>query len=189
MKKPVTESGAGVVSDASEQELEAIMGRYEQALLRYATRLLHDADAAQDVVQETFIRFFRRRPDNGMSDESRLRQWLYRTAHNAAIDRIRAEERRRRLYERHALECDPSAPPAAPAALDDAERKAVVLRCLHRLDPSEREVLILRLQEGLSYREIAQATGRRVGTVGCLLHTATRKLADHLRQTGLLDTR
>ena len=100
------ESEAGAAATAAAPGPETIVARYESALLRYATRLLNNADSAQDVVQDTFIRLFRRRPDDGTADEGRLRQWLYRTAHNAAIDHIRAEQRRRRLHERHALERD-----------------------------------------------------------------------------------
>lgn len=174
-----TEAGAGGLS------VETIVAKYEGALLRYATRLLNNAAAAQDVVQEAFIRLFRRwTPD--WPDDGRLRQWLYRTAHNAAIDHIRGEQRRQRLYERSAEEQTAVAQPEAPAALDAAERKRLVLERIAELDPSEREVLLLRLQEGLSYAEIARVTGRRIGTVGCLLHTATRKLAESLRKAGVI---
>lgn len=166
-------------------EAETIVARYERALLRYATRLLNDADAAQDVVQEAFIRLFRRRAPP-WPDDGRIRQWLYRTTHNAAIDFIRSEQRRRDLHERDALERSHSSAPVAADRLETADRHRLVLQFVARLDPSEREVLLLRLQEGLSYAEIARATGRRVGTVGCLLHTATRKLAEGLRRAGVI---
>jgi len=177
--------GAGADATAIEPRLETIVARYESALLRYATRLLNDAAAAQDVVQEAFIRLHRHWTPAG-PDDGRLRQWLYRTTHNAAVDHIRGEQRRRHLYERNALEQPDSAPPSAPAELEAADRKRLVLERMTQLDPSEREVLLLRLQEGMSYLEIARATGRRVGTVGCLLHTATRKLAESLRKAGAL---
>ncbi len=166
---------------------EAIVARYEKALLRYAARLLNDADAARDVVQEAFIRFFRRWTPE-WTDDGRLRQWLYRTTHNAAIDHIRRERRRRDLHERDARERAPAAVPDAPERMEEADRHRLVLAFVAQLDPSEREVLLLRLQEGLSYAEIARATGRRVGTVGCLLHTATRKLAERLRQAHVIGT-
>ena len=176
---------AGAAATAAAPEWETIVAQYERQLLRYATRLLNDAAAAQDVVQEAFIRLFRRWTPAG-PDDGRMRQWLYRTTHNAAVDLIRGEQRRRRLHERHALERDASAPPAAPAELDAADRKRVVLERLAQLDPSEREVLVLRLQEGLSYSDIARVTGRRIGTVGCLLHTATRKLTESLKKAGVV---
>jgi len=177
--------GTGADARAGGSNLETIVAKYEGALLRYATRLLNNAAVAQDVVQEAFIRLSRRWTP-GWPDDGRLRQWLYRTAHNAAIDYIRGEQRRRRLYERSALEQPDSAPAEAPATLDAADRRRLVLDRIARLDPSEREVLLLRLQEGMSYAEIARVTGRRVGTVGCLLHTATRKLTESLRKTGVI---
>lgn len=165
--------------------LDTIVAKYESALLRYAARLLNNAAVAQDVVQEAFIRLSRRWTP-GWPDDGRLRQWLYRTTHNAAIDYIRDEQRRRRLYERSALEQPGSAPAEASATLDAADRRRLVLDRIAQLEPSEREVLLLRLQEGMSYAEIARVTGRRTGTVGCLLHTATRKLAESLRRAGVI---
>ena len=75
-----------------------------------------------------------------------------------------------------------------PAEDDDPqrERHALVLRHLHVLKPKEREVLILRLQEGMAYREIADAIGRSEGYVGTLIHSATKKLSERLRQAGVV---
>lgn len=161
------------------------MAEYEGMLLRYAARLLNDASAAEDVVQEAFLRLYRRWTP-ALPNDGRLRQWLFRTTHNAAIDHLRAEQRRRRLHEQALRESPAEVPAAVPAQLDEAERKEWVLRHVAELDPSEREVLILRLQEGLSYEEIARITGRRVGTVGCLLHNAVHTLAERLRREGVL---
>jgi RNA polymerase sigma-70 factor (ECF subfamily) len=160
--------------------MEQVVSAFEAPLLRYATRLLQNATLAQDVVQNVFIKLFRAWRA-GMEPDERLQGWLFRVAHNEAVDLIRAEERRRRLHDAHAadqtrchdgLHCD------APAD----EREATVLRCLHALAPSERQVLLLRLQQGLRYEEIAAATGRTVGGVGNLLHHAVRKLAERVRR-------
>ncbi len=183
MEQAVT--GAEADARAGAPNLETIVAKYEGALLRYATRMLNNSAAAQDVVQEAFIRLSRRWTPR-WPDDGRLRQWLYRTAHNAAVDHIRGERRLRQLHERNARQQAASAPPEAPAALDDRDRRRLVLEHMAQLDPSEREVLLLRLQESMSYADIARVTGRRVGTVGCLLHNATRKLADSLKKAGII---
>ncbi len=169
----------------AELDWESVVAQYEGALLRYTARFLNDSAAAEDVVQEVFIRLYHRWTP-ALPNDGRLRQWLYRTAHNAAVDHIRAEQRRRRLHDEAALERETVAPASVQAEMEASDRRRVVIERLGDLEPSEREVLILRLQEGLSYDEIARITGRRLGTVGCLIHTATRKLTASLRRDGVL---
>jgi RNA polymerase sigma-70 factor (ECF subfamily) len=163
------------------QEFTAIITEHQTALLRYVARLVNDAAAAQDVVQETFLKLFRVWRAGARPTEN-LKPWLYRVAHNAALDYIRHETRLRRWHEEEAAEraaasADPSDPP------DQAELVLGQLRCL--AEP-EQQVLLLRLQEGLSYREIGLVTGRTEGNVGCLLHHAVKKLSVSLKKAGLI---
>jgi RNA polymerase sigma-70 factor (ECF subfamily) len=165
-------------------DLEGVMEEYQTSLLRYAARVLNNPTAAQDVVQETFIRLHANW--NGVTgNRGALKGWLFRTAHNAAVDYIRRESRRRLLYQRQAREAE-YLTPARNFAPDRDEQQEQVLRCLNILKPKEREVLVLRLQEGMSYREIAAVIKRSEGYVGTLIHTATKKLSQHLRQAGVV---
>ena len=120
-----------------------------------------------------------------MQADASLKGWLYRVTHNEAVDLIRAEERRRNLHDRQAadatcctdgIHCDPQ----------PDERRALVMQNLNVLSLTERQVLLLRLQEELTYEEIAQVTGHSSGTIGCLLHHAVKKLAASVkRQEGV----
>jgi len=67
------------------------------------------------------------------------------------------------------------------------ERRAVVLRLLGKLHPREQQVVLLRLDEGLSYREISEVTGRSQGNVGNVLHHAVRKLSAALVREGIVE--
>lgn len=177
----IAQTAPSVESDGT-REFEAIITAHETALLRYVTRLVNDADAAKDVVQETFLKLFRVW-QNGARATDNLRLWLYRVAHNAAIDYIRREQRRRRLHEQEALErvapdpTDPNDPP---------ERVQIVMGHLRCLDLAERQVLLLRIQEGLSYQEISLITGRTKGNIGCILHHAVKKISESLKKAGLI---
>jgi RNA polymerase sigma-70 factor (ECF subfamily) len=166
--------------------MEAIVAEFETPLLRYATRLLNSPTAAQDVVQNTFIKLHQCwKP--GMRASAGLKSWLYRVAHNEAVDAIRRESRLALLHERHAG--DPAmtpCPDGGHCALSLSEQHAVVLSLVHTLDPREQQVLLLRLEEGLSYREISGATGRSEGNVGNLLHHAVRKLSARLKKAGVI---
>ncbi len=183
--EPTAETAGIAFAARAGDELETIVNRYEMPLLRYAGRLVRDEAAARDVVQEAFIRFWRGSADTRPAD-GRLSGWLFRATHNAAVDYIRRESRRRKLHERQAEE--PTQDLRARAAESDAveERRRIVLDHVDGLPDAEREVLVLRLQEGLSYREIARATVRTEGNVGCLLHHAARRLSAHLKKAGVI---
>jgi len=157
-------------------DMETLMQTHAPPLLRYATRLLRNPHSAQDVVQQVFIRFARLNPDARPPSE-RLRAWLYRCTHNQAVDLIRAEQRRKTLHESHAETL-------VPATSDP--RLPAVLEKVHLLPDSEKSVLLLRLQEGLSYREIAEVTGLKEGNIGWLLHQAVKTLSTQFRNAEAL---
>lgn len=160
------------------------MEQYQSSLLRYAARVLNSEDAARDVVQDTFIRLHGNLEKINARGVS-LKGWLYRTAHNAAVDHIRRESRRRLLHERQSRQADLFLPDQE-ARRECEERRELVMQHLHTLRPKEREVLVLRLQEGMSYKEIAAILKRSEGYVGTLIHNATKKLAQSLRQAGVV---
>lgn len=169
---------------SGEQSIEEVMEQYQSQLLRYATRVLNNAEAAQDVVQDAFVRLYR----NWKKVLGRgvpIKGWLYRTTHNAAVDYIRKESRLRDLHDRQSdfTELSPSGD-EVQQELDS--RYALVLQNLGVLTAKEREVLVLRLQEGMSYKEIAQVIRRSEGYVGTLIHTATKKLGQRLRRVGVV---
>lgn len=169
---------------SSELDMEEVMNHYQAPLLRYAARVLNNAEAAQDVVQDAFIRLhanWKQVRDRGVP----LRGWLFRTTHNAAVDYIRKESRLRALHE-HQVEVKELAQQDKESRRELAERHALVLQHLDVLKPKEREVLVLRLQEGMSYKEIASVIKRSEGYVGTLIHTATRNLTQSLRRAGVL---
>ena len=170
------EPGADTPLPDAERAMEAIVNAHESALLRYAAGIVSDPHAARDVVQNAFIKLFKLwKP--GLQPSDTLRGWLYRVTHNEAIDYLRRERRISLLHFKHSEE----APPADPPSETRSEQLEAVLAGVRKLDPTERQVLLLRLQEGLSYRDISRITGRTEGNVGCILHHAVKKLSRLVR--------
>jgi len=163
--------------------METVVAEHESGLLRYAARLLNSRSAAEDVVQSVFIKLFRAWGE-GLRPSERLKAWLYRVTHNEAVDHIRRESRLQELHARHAAEQPADCPDGVNCAGPEEKRQEVLLH-LQGLDPREQQVLLLRLEEGLSYKEIADVTGRTVGNVGNILHHAVRKLSVSLKQAGV----
>ena len=79
---------------------EAIVSEYESALLRYAARIVGGPNAAQDVVQNTFLKLFKHW-NEGATPSRQLAAWLYRVTHNCAVDFLRKETRRQNLLKSH----------------------------------------------------------------------------------------
>ncbi len=154
-------------------DVETVMSDYAPMLLRYATHLVRDPHAAQDVVQEVMIRYGRLHSEKRPLRD-KLRSWLFRVTHNQAVDLIRAEQRRKKLHEDQAWE-------EKTMGSGDVDRLEEVHRWLPTLNEKERAVLLLRLQEGLSYQEISEVTGLSAGNVGSLLHHAVRRLAERIQ--------
>lgn len=169
------------MSDARDRlgSLRSLVDAYEGALLRYVSRLMGNASSAEDVVQNTFLKFIRKwRKTLEVSPEAA--RWLYRVARNEAIDQMRADSRRSRLHAEHGGEAMAHpAPVNAPPARADS-----VADAMSRLSDRERELVVLKVYEEKSYKEIAEITGLSVGNVGFILHGAMKKLADMLQGGG-----
>jgi RNA polymerase sigma-70 factor (ECF subfamily) len=148
----------------------AALGRYEKPLVRYAMWILEDIESAREVVQETFLRLCR-------EDESRvsshLAQWLFTVCRNLAIDVRRKENRMSPLSDAEIRE-HPSLEPKASTVLEHKEAMGEILRILDTLPENQREVVHLKFQCDLSYKEISEITNLSVTNVGFLIHTAIK---------------
>jgi RNA polymerase sigma-70 factor (ECF subfamily) len=160
--------------------LPAVLQRYEAPLLRHAGSVLADPVAAQDVVQECFLKLL----GNGQPVQN-LSAWLHRVTHNLAIDHLRGEARRQRLH-LAAAHARPTAAPSAEEEITGHHARALVEREIRSLTPNERAVLHLKLTAGKSYREISEITGLTTSNVGYLIHHAVKKLASRLKAQGVV---
>jgi len=160
---------------------EALVAGGETALLRYVARILRDPDSAQDVVQETFVKCYRQWSGD-LSHSPALMSWLYRVAHNRAVDVLRHRERQAELHDRHAKERDESVPADRGESKEVSQAAARAAGALQALSVREQQLVILKVYEERSYKEIAELTGLTVGHVGYILHHAMRKLAVELKR-------
>ena len=160
---------------------ERLVDRHEGVLLRYVAHLLGDAEAAQDVVQEAFLRLIREA--RRLSHRDDLSPWLFRVSRNLAIDLIKKETRMRKRHEHAATSC---ADRAGAPAIENQEVLSIVARELDELPENQRDVLVLRIQQGKSYREISDITGLSSGNVGYLVHHGLRNLALRLKGAGAI---
>jgi len=158
-------------------ELEELYQSTYTAVVRYLYRKVWDADRAEDLAQEVFMRLLAHRPE-------KPRAWIFAVAANLARDEARAAIRRRRHLVLMQSEPDvlPSRARDAEEQVEDDERNEQVKSALGTLSPRDQEVLLL-WDAGLSYPEIAGQSGLAVGAIGTTLARARRRLVEaHERQ-------
>lgn len=166
----------------ADQSVESAVAEHQGALLRYAERIVRDPEAAQDAVQEAFLRYVRAGRE-GKPIQS-ISTWLFRVTHNVCVDHIRKERRMREGIE----QMDPPVAMAPPPIVEvaAAERREKLDAMLERLTENQRTVLVLKMQEDKSYKEISAITGLSVSNVGFLIHRAVRRLGEFARREELI---
>ncbi len=143
-------------------------------LLGWTSRLLGDADEAEDVVQETMLRLWKAAPRWRADGGARIDTWAFRVARNLVIDR-----HRRRARVEVGLDGRPEAEDPAPGALAglvQADRRAALEAALAALPERQRAAVMLRDIEGFSNPEVAEVLGVSVEAVESLLARGRRAL-------------
>lgn len=178
-------------SRAGSQDAYAeLLGRYERPVFTLVLRMVRDRSLAEDLAQEAFVKAFGK-----LASFDRARKfssWLFKIAHNTAIDHLR----RRELQTVSLDEPAGDDPDAAPRPVEDvaghtpfqtaeqADLSRALTRAVGELRPEYRQVVVLRYQAGLEYAEIAEETGFPLGTVKTYIHRARKELSEVLGAEG-----
>ena len=166
-----------LVTATGEETFETVFTRYYPLVYQLAYRCTGQRDEADDIAQEAFLRFYRTPPH--ATSEIERRAWLCRVTMNLGLNALRSRQRRTFHEERAS---DGTRMPASqdPALFDpeqqviDNEQAAFIRSVLAEL-PERQQTYILLRSIGLSYAEIAQATGVAPASVGSLLARAERE--------------
>ena len=168
------------------ETIEDLFAALESPLLSYALRLAGGVGTAEDLVQEAFMKL-----QAQFNEVREPRRWLYRTVHNLALNQ------RRQAGKIVSLDAGAADGPAQgwdradPTPLPDEqlvrmEGIGLVRLTLQTLDARSRELIRLKFNDNLSYKEISAHTGLTTGHVGYILHCALKTMADELARNGVL---
>ena len=165
------------------ETIEQVFEALESPLLAYAWRLLGDLSLAEDVVQDAFMKL------HAQFQQVRAPQpWLYRAVHNLAVDHQRRASKIVFMGDSANEGESPVNEASDSQPLPDEqiarwESIGLVRLVLETLDERSRELIRLRFNEELSYKEMSERTGLTVGHVGYLLHHALKAMAAELVRT------
>jgi RNA polymerase sigma-70 factor (ECF subfamily) len=168
------------------ETIEELFAALESPLLGYALRYTGEFALAEDAVQEAFMKLHAQ-----FDQVEKPRQWLYRTVHNLALNQRRAAGKTVSLDQSSEEENSAAADTADPALLPDEqiirlEGIGLVRISLEALDDRSRELIRLKFNDELSYKDIAARTKLSVGNVGFILHHALKTIAAELAKTGVV---
>lgn len=152
----------------------SLYNRYKGPVYAFCYKMMLDSEAAQDVMQETFLRVYENR--DRLMKSGAFKSWLFTIARNQCLNWLRKSGKHVALSEEgHEL------PPAADTPftkMEKSEQVRFVTQFLESLKPEYREVLILREYQNLTYEEIAAVTRSSLSAVKSRLFKARRRLAE-----------
>lgn len=184
-------SDADLVTSAisgGEASFEELVRRYQRPIVSYVYRMLNDYDASLDVAQEVFIKVYNSL--DRYSCDYKFSTWLYRIAHNAAIDHLR-----RNSFNAQSLETEngdgtyqlqiESPNPTPEQDRERSEWRAEIEMVVRQLPAAYRDLILLRHSRDMSYDEIAEITGLPLGTVKNRLFRAREMMRGLLVERGI----
>ena len=152
-----------------------LVERYRDRYARYAARMLGSVDAAEDAVQDAFVRAYDQLAQ--CKDPDKFVGWFFLILRNRCF----AERRRNRTSASLEAANEVAAVDRADGGAESAERRRALQLALLELTPDQREVFVLKHVEGLSYTEIAERLSTSVPSLKMRMHRAYDKLRYELR--------
>lgn len=171
-----------------EDSFEELVRRYQRPIAAYIYRMVGNYESALDLTQEVFIKVY-----SSLSryrSEFKFSTWIYKIAHNSAVDHLRRYSTREQSLirefdgEQHELPVD-SGRPSPEQESEAAERRVEIEQVVHQLPAAYRELILLRHSHDLSYDEIAEVTGLPLGTVKNRLFRAREVMRQQFVERGI----
>jgi RNA polymerase sigma-70 factor (ECF subfamily) len=149
--------------------------RWKDGLFRFCCRMVSNADAAEDIIHDAFVKLIesRGRIQNPVS----LKSWMYAVVRNEALTLLNKQKRSRPLADDDE---EVFAAETSAAIMEQTEQQRQIERMLDRLLPQYKEIVLLREYEGMTYEEIAAVTGTTVSAVKSRLFKARKALTRYL---------
>jgi RNA polymerase sigma factor (sigma-70 family) len=149
----------------------------ESRLIRYVKSLVRNLEVSKDIVQDSFLKLWNQ---DYMALKGHEAQWLFTISRNQAYDYLRKKRRQQNVSDELVTEVADSSP-NAEHQLTQLSSEEILSQLIKDLTPAQREVMELKFQQGLSYKEISAITGHSVNHVGVLIHNIVNNLKEKMR--------
>lgn len=155
------------------EAFDLLMRQYQQRLYHFVRRMVNDHEAAQDVIQDSFVKIWHNLPD--FRGGSALYSWMYRIVHNQCLDHLRRANRRS-FVGTELLSDSSNGVPDATDHFNPEQIAELLQRALMGLPDKQRAVFTMRYFDELKYEEMSRITGTSVGALKSSYHIAVKKI-------------
>jgi RNA polymerase sigma-70 factor (ECF subfamily) len=168
------------VREYDAQALAEIYDRYAESVYRYAYRFVGDANLAEDLTSEAFLKLLEVL-GTSRAPREQLQGWLYRVARNLAVDWFRKQAKGVALSLNEELTPDGDSP---VTRLEEQQLHQDLREAISQLTPSQQQVIVLRFGEGRKIREVGRLMGKSEGAIKVMQYRALRRLRKLLENQG-----
>ncbi|MBW1727951.1 MAG: RNA polymerase sigma factor [Deltaproteobacteria bacterium] len=169
------------IGEGNHRAFEFLVLRYNNRLFNFILRYLGDRPAAEDLVQEAFIRVYTSAHRFKRMDGVRASSWIFKIAYNLSMNEIK----RSRRYQVFCNELDQGSKnhgeKAQSKSIEEWEIKKDIISALNLLPKNQRAALLLRVNEGFLYKEISEILNCSISSVESLIFRARKRLKENLK--------
>ncbi len=159
--------------DGNNQSFEEIVFRYEKLIFSIAMRMFNNVEDAKDITQEVFIKIYKNM--EGAMGRGSFKSWICTVTTNTSIDELRKRKRKKTVPMEKSQEFVDQEPVPLEQIIND-EKKVLIENAIDKLSPEEKQIVILRDVQTLSYDEIKDSLNLTLGTVKSRIFRARKKL-------------
>lgn len=157
-------------------DLTTIIEEYQTPLLRYAGSFFKNKEDAKDAVQEVFIRFIKTIQKKDVKNIDNPGAWLYRCTRNFCLDQLKSKRAKTEITIQEDIGTFADKSHSADQKIIEKEEMQILKEVINKLEPRDKEILVLKIEQEKSYKEIAQIMDLSVSNVGFILHNSIKKM-------------
>jgi RNA polymerase sigma-70 factor (ECF subfamily) len=168
------------VGSGDQQAFEQIVDRYKSPLYNFVYRYLEDGSVTEEVVQEVFLRLYQAASKYKAVNNAKISTWIFKIALNLSMNELKRRRRYFRLIGDRVVEREMFAETNIPGAVEGKEMTESIMPAVRMLPENQRSALLLRAQQGFSYREISEILNTSVSSVESLIYRARQSLKQYI---------
>jgi len=153
---------------------------YQKKIYRFSYYMIQNQELAEDITQNTFIKAWRALPFFSLNKNGTIQAYLFKIARNLTID----YQRKRKEVSLEVIEDIMPSDENLEEIVARQEEQEIVARSLKTLDEEERQIVVLRYFEDMSYEEISKVVGKNEGAIRVRLHRILKKLKEEIKDYG-----
>lgn len=159
---------------------ELLVKRYQNPLFNFIFKYLGDRSAAEDLTQEVFMKIYRAAPQFQARAGAKVSTWIFKIAYNLSMNEMKRRKRYQSFQDRLHNKAKEIAGQRLSETTELRELEKEIMGALSQLPENQRAALLLRVNEGLSYREISEVLSVSIPSVEALVFRARKGLREHL---------